>query len=157
MLQRIPAPLYRAGLRFAHAVRKRWWKLRRPQLIGCRVVALDNNGHVLLVRHSYGSGRWSLPGGGVGGTEDPMTAALRELRKETGCTLAGAREVTIVAERLSGARNRLHIVAGRASGELQPDGREVIEAQFFPRDALPGDIVSGLGGHIPAWVERYAG
>jgi 8-oxo-dGTP pyrophosphatase MutT (NUDIX family) len=155
MLQRIPAPLHRAGLQFAHAARKLWWAMRRPQLIGCRVLALDMAGCVLLVRHSYGSGRWSMPGGGVGRNEDPVTAALRELREETGFTLIDARELMVAVEQLSGARNQVHIVAGKASGKLQPDGREVIEARFFPPDGLPEDTASGLARHIPTWIERY--
>jgi len=155
MLRSIPAPLHRAGLKIAHGLRKLWWAMRRPHLVGCRVLALDAAGCVLLVRHSYGSGRWSMPGGGIGRNEDPVTAALRELREETGFTLIDARELMVAVEQLSGARNQVHIVAGQASGELQPDGREVIEARFFPPDGLPDDMASGLADRIPGWVERY--
>ena len=81
MLHLIPAPLHRAGLTLAHAVRIRWWQWRKPLLIGCRVLAFDEAERVLLIRHSYGSGRWMLPGGGVDRGEDPLAAALRELAR----------------------------------------------------------------------------
>ena len=49
MLHLIPAPLHRAGLRLAHAVRRRWWRLARPRLTGVCVVACDDAGRVLGV------------------------------------------------------------------------------------------------------------
>ena len=155
MLQQIPAPLFRVGLRVAHVLRTLWWRVARPQIIGCRVMALDDSGHVLMVRHSYGSGRWSMPGGGVGAREEPLAAALRELREETGCVLVEARELVVLFEDLSGAGNRVHLVAGRVSGEVRADGREVIEARFFPVDALPANTARGLPERIPQWAEQY--
>ncbi|HUB84833.1 MAG TPA: NUDIX domain-containing protein [Rhizomicrobium sp.] len=55
----------------------------RPTALGASVIAQDEQGRVLLVRHSYMPG-WSLPGGGVGRNEPPETAALREMREEVG-------------------------------------------------------------------------
>ena len=66
MFRLIPAPLHRAALVVAHQVRLRWWRIRKPLLLGCRVMAFDDQGRVLLIRHSYGSGRWMLPGGSAG-------------------------------------------------------------------------------------------
>jgi 8-oxo-dGTP pyrophosphatase MutT (NUDIX family) len=55
----------------------------RPTALGASVIAQDNQGRVLLVRHSYMRG-WSLPGGGVGRNEPPEAAAVRELQEEVG-------------------------------------------------------------------------
>ncbi len=46
------------------------------------LIAKDNK--ILLVKSSYGSQRWSLPGGGVDRGESCMSAASRELAEETG-------------------------------------------------------------------------
>lgn len=157
MLHLIPPPLHRAALRLAHGLRKRWWWVRKPRLQGCRVLAIDSAGRVLLIRHSYGSGQWMAPGGGVRRGEAPVAAAVRELREEAGCMLATAVQVAVVVEPMHGARNAVHVIAGRATGQVRPDGREVIEAAFFALDALPGNMPAGLRAELPGWVAAYRG
>lgn len=157
MLHLIPPPLHRAALRLAHGLRKRWWRVRKPRLQGCRVLAIDEAGRVLLIRHSYGSGQWMPPGGGVRRGEAPVAAAVRELREETGCGIEAPAQVAMVVEALHGAGNAVHVIAGRAQGTLKPDGREVIEAAFFALDALPGDLPAGLRAQLPGWVADYWG
>jgi 8-oxo-dGTP pyrophosphatase MutT (NUDIX family) len=153
MLHLIPASLHRQGYRLAHAIRKRWWRIRKPRTCGCRVLAFDAAGRVLLVRHSYGSGNWMAPGGGLGRGEEPLRAAGRELREETGCGLEGAWQLTLVEEPLHGATNVVHVVAGSASGTPVPDGREVVEARFFAPDALPQPMSDMLRRDLPGWLK----
>jgi len=155
MLHLIPAPVHRTALRLAHALRKRWWRVRAPSLRGCRVLALDRTNRVLLVRHSYGSGAWMPPGGGVGAREAPLAAALRELAEETGCRLDRPVEVGLAAERLHGAGNLVHVIAGRTASTPRIDGREIVEVAFFALDALPGHMPAGLGEDIARWVAIY--
>ena len=152
MLHLIPAPLHRAGLRLAHAVRRRWWRLAKVRLRGCRVFAFDPDGQILLIRHSYGSGSWMLPGGGIGRREAPLAAAIRELAEETGCTLAQARCFAVADEPLYGTVNTVHLVSGLAQGKLQCDGREVIEARFFAIEALPAQLSPLLAARFPEWL-----
>ena len=151
-LHLIPAPLHRAGLRLAHGVRRRWWRIRAPRLAGCRIIALDADGRVLLIRHSYGSDTWMPPGGGLGRDEDALGAAVRELREETGCRLQGAHFVELVQEELHGAGNHVHIVGGLTLGLPLADGREVIEAAFFAADALPDALAPKLRAQLPLWI-----
>ena len=140
MLQLIPASLHRLALRAAHGVRRRWWRIARVQLEGCRVLAFDDAGRVLLIRHSYGSGNWLLPGGGIARGEAPLAAAMRELQEETALTLTDPRCLAVVDEPLYGTINRVHLFAGTGAGALRCDGREVIAARFF----APGDWPPGL-------------
>jgi len=157
MLYLIPAPLHRVALRVAHRLRTHWWRVRAPRIAGCRVIALDSEGRVLLVRHSYGSGAWMPPGGGLGAREEPMAAGLRELAEETGCTLDNAVEVTRTVERLHGAGNRVHVIVGRTASAPRIDRREIIEAAFFALDALPEAMPRGLRHDLPGWVAAYRG
>lgn len=152
MFHLIPPGLHRAGLRLAHGVRRRWWRLARIRLEGCRVIARDGAGRVLLIRHSYGSGNWMLPGGGIGRGEAPLAAALRELEEETALTLDDARCLMVIEEPLYGTVNRVHLVAGSAHGEPRCDGREVIEARFFAPDAMPAALSPRLAENLPGWL-----
>jgi 8-oxo-dGTP pyrophosphatase MutT (NUDIX family) len=151
VLHLIPPPAHRTALRLVHALRKRWWMLRRPDLTGCRVLALDEAGRILLVRHSYGSGRWMLPGGGIKRGEDPLAAGVRELREETACEIAEAWLLESVSEDLQGARHTVHVVAGYTLSEPQPDGREILTAAFFAADALPDPLARHLDGPLLRW------
>ena len=137
MLHLIPAPLHRAAYRAAHRLRLVWWRLRKPRIRGCRILAFDAAGRVLLVRHSYGSSRWMLPAGGLGRIEDPVIGAVRELGEETGLRLEAAQLVMKLEEPLSGATNEIHLVTGLANGTLRADSREVVEAEFFTPGAWP--------------------
>lgn len=152
MFRLIPAPLHRLALRLAHALRKRWWRIARPRLRGCRILAFDDEGQVLLVRHSYGSGQWMTPGGGLRRGEAPLAGARRELREETGCALLDPVEVAVADEPLHGTTHAVHLIAGQAGDVLSPDGREVVEARFFATDGLPADMPRYLRARLPGWI-----
>ncbi|MBV1690807.1 NUDIX domain-containing protein [Novosphingobium sp. G106] len=152
MLHLIPKPLHRLAYRLAHAVRRVWWRVARPRVSGCRVLAFDGEGRVLLVRHSYGSGNWMAPGGGLKRGEDPLLAGPRELVEETGCALEGVWRVALVEEPLKGATNVVHVLAGQAAGSPVPDGREVIEVAFFAPEALPLPMSDLLRRDLPGWL-----
>ena len=152
MSRLIPAPLHRLAFRAAHALRKNWWRWRKPLLLGCRVLAFDAEGRVLLIRHSYGSGSWMLPGGGIARGKDPLDAALRELAEETACALDEAVLFAVVDEPLFGTTNRVHLVTGSARGAPLADGREVIAARFFAECALPPDLSQMVGRHLGEWL-----
>ncbi len=76
--------LRNAALRLFMTLRAIW----APTVLGVAALVLDDEGRVLLVRHSYNPG-WRLPGGGVGRGEPPQDAVLRELGEEVG--LSGGR------------------------------------------------------------------
>lgn len=148
----IPPPLHRWLLNIAHRIRVVWWRLAPREPDDCRVVALDDQKRVLLVRHSYGSGEWMLPGGGANRGEDRVATATRELREETGCRLDAPAELP---SGMPDPRKRRFIVVGRASGTLRIDGREIVEARFFALDALPARANSRLAERLARWVGLY--
>jgi ADP-ribose pyrophosphatase YjhB (NUDIX family) len=137
----IPAPLHRWLYRVAYRVRARWRRFVRHESLGVSVIARDGDERILLVRHSYGSGRWALPGGGRGRREDPEACARREMREELDCALIDLAFFEVSHRKVHGASDRSHVFTARIEGEPQPDGREIIEAGWFALDALPADIV----------------
>jgi 8-oxo-dGTP pyrophosphatase MutT (NUDIX family) len=155
MLHLIPASLHRRLYRLAYWARSLWWRTLRPTVRGCRIVALDDEGRVLLIRQSYGSNAWVTPGGSMGRGEDPVVCAGRELAEETGCALAAPRKVAQLLERPLGAYNIVHVVVGRASGSVEPDHREVDEAGWFALDALPAEVSSATAAGLRGWIDAY--
>jgi 8-oxo-dGTP pyrophosphatase MutT (NUDIX family) len=157
MLHLIPAPLHRLGLRVAHDLRKRWRRIVKPKTAGVSVIGVDAQGRVFLVRHSYGSGLWSLPGGGLGYDEDPRACAHREIGEELGCTLADLVLAAQFDETLYGAPHRAYVFTAHFVGEPRPDGREVIDSGWFALDALPAELVSFAGYRLRlAFAEHYS-
>lgn len=152
MLHLIPRPLHVAALRTAHSIRSIWWRLTSGVVTGCRVLVIDEDERVLLIRHSYGSQRWMMPGGGVKRGEDVLIAAQREVREEVALTLAPVVMVDFSDEPLGSSRNHIHLVAGWTSGAPVPDGREIKDARFYALVELPDDIAGQLAGRIPGWV-----
>ena len=142
MLYLIPRPLHRAALQVAHALRKRWWRIRKPQLTGVIIIALDPAGRILLVRHSYGAGLWTFPGGGLRRGEDPAAAAAREFAEELSCPPGKLDLLGIHNGTLHGAPWRIHVFTGLLTATPCADGREITEAQFFTRNRLPDDTGS---------------
>jgi ADP-ribose pyrophosphatase YjhB (NUDIX family) len=112
----------------------------RPQLsLGVRLLALDDDGRVFLVRHSYLPGL-HMPGGAVDADETCRAAAEREAQEEGGLELAGPSELFHVYS--SGGRG--HVVLYVARGARQPrparPSLEIVAARFHALDALPEGV-----------------
>ncbi len=116
----------------------------RP-LVGVGAVVL-RPGEVLLVRRGNppNAGQWSIPGGAQELGETAEAAARRELLEETGLVVG---PLTLVANVDSihpdaDGRIRFHYTildfTGRWQGGHPAPGGDVIDAAFFPFEALPG-------------------
>lgn len=152
MLRLIPAPLHRLAYRAASQLRAHWRRWAKPKLSGTRVIAFDDGGRIAFVRLSYGSAGWSLPGGGLGRREDPLSAGRREFREETGCELTDPAMLGVSEETSHGAPNRVHWIGGRAVGHAAGDQREVLEVGWFAPHALPDEMSARLRAALPAWI-----
>lgn len=127
--------------RLLYRLRRLWIALRRPLSVGVRVLALDPQGRVLLVRHSYMPG-WYLPGGTVDRGEKVAAAARRELAEETGLdTVPVLRLMGLYGRFSGGASDHVAVfVAEGVEGAPRADGLEILEAQFFPLGTLPAEL-----------------
>jgi len=150
MLHLIPAPLHRQLYRLAYRARQLWWRVRAPRGSGVAVVAFDEQGRVLLARHSYGPPIWTLPGGGMARGEDPQQAAIREMKEELGCGLADLTAIDAGEEPIAGSHNTRHIIVARLVGEPVPDMREVVAVAFVD----PKDLPEHCGRRSRAWLAQ---
>ncbi|MEL6237831.1 MAG: NUDIX domain-containing protein [Pseudomonadota bacterium] len=150
----IPAPIHRAALPIAHALRHHWRRWRGKPLQGCSVVITNPLGDVLLLRHSYGPSQWALPGGGIQTGEDPEAAARREIKEELGLILARVEPLGTHQETISGAPHTAYLFTAIVDARPAPDGREVIEARFFPSHSLPQPLGELTRTRIDIWRKR---
>lgn len=116
-----------------------WFRLTRGLTLGVRAAVLDDAGRVFLVRHSYVPG-WHLPGGGVEAGETLDEALAKELMEEGHITLTGPASLHGVFHNTS-VTDRDHVAVFvvrdfAVAGPRLPD-REILEAGFFPLNALP--------------------
>lgn len=129
-------------LKLAYPLVRVVWAVWNPYMRTIRVVVRHGD-DVLLIRHTYGTQAWGVPGGGMKKDEDPVEAAIRETREETGLEIADA---TLIPgnpfTQVPHDRGELWVVAGTAATrEYQIDGVEIAEAQWFATDSLPDDML----------------
>lgn len=157
MLRLMPAGIHRSALRLAHALRRRWWAMRMQEIEGIAILAFDLRGQLLVVRHSYDNGDWSLPTGGMARGEMPEDAARRELFEETACKPNAMQEVGVDIGTLHGAPHRVHVFATKVSEIPRADGREVVEARFFPTHSLPEPLGEATRRRLEMWKAAQVG
>ncbi|WP_240782089.1 NUDIX domain-containing protein [Qipengyuania sediminis] len=121
------------------------------------MIACDLEGRILMVRLSYARAGWSLPGGGAHRGESMAQAAARELVEETGCTAIGVRTVGILQEVISGSPHTAHVFACVTEDHPRADGREVVEARFFPPHSLPHPMTARTEARLALWRDAPAG
>jgi ADP-ribose pyrophosphatase YjhB (NUDIX family) len=96
------------------------------------VVLIEKEETVLLGkrRGGFGAGKWGLPQGYIEFGEDFLTAAIREVKEETGLDVEIRSIINVVSNLLSPGLHTLAIVlaAGVAGGELRAgDDLETLE------------------------------
>ncbi len=136
--------MYRFLYTIVFIVFRTYWFLFRPHTYGGKVLIEDaETGSYLFVRHGYGSQKWSLPGGGKKHDEENTVATvIREAQEETSLELRDVRLVgsyETTEEYKHDHVDCYHALAIDPS-TLKIDGREIIEAKWFPRTALPIEV-----------------
>lgn len=118
--------------------------------LGVRIIVLDTERKVLLVRHGYVSG-WHLPGGGVEKNETAEDTVHKELLEETGLKVTGRIELLAVyANRNASKRDHVLLYScpqWQQHIEFKPN-REIVEIGFFDFGALPAETTKATRARL---------
>lgn len=115
--------------------------------------AVRRGDEILLIQRKFPPmvGAWALPGGFVERDEDPMDAALRELKEETGMDGSNAKLLMVMGDPQRDPRK--HIVS--IVYEIQVDehqqpvaGDDAADARFWPIETLLSGEVEFAGDHL---------
>ena len=117
-----------------------WSRLSRGMTLGVRGIAVDADGRVLLVKHTYLEGWW-LPGGGVDRGETLIQAVTREMREETGMTAKSTPRLLSIHSNekfFPGDHVAIFLIEAFEMGPRNSQG-EIAEIGWFNPDDLPED------------------
>jgi 8-oxo-dGTP diphosphatase len=117
--------------------RLRWffqWLVNPKFLIGVAAVILDEQGRILLFKHTYrGRHPWGLPSGWLKRNENPAQAIEREVYEESRLKICLLRPLAALHSR--SARVDIIYLAAAEGGKFQPSA-EVSQARYFSIEEL---------------------
>lgn len=114
-----------------------------PAAFGANAVVEDDEGNVLLVRHTYLPG-WHLPGGGVNPGEPAAEAIIRELKEEIGLIESDPPELMgVFTRKLVWIGNVIALYRVRNAKFKFKRNVEIIEMKFVDPKNLPDGIAPG--------------
>lgn len=121
--------------------------------LGVRAITTDDQGRILLVKHTYLHGWW-LPGGGVDRGETTHKAVVRELREEAGViTTSEPRLLSLHSNErfFPGDHVAVFHIDRFEVGERTSHG-EIAEIGWFAPDALPDDTTKATRARIAEFM-----
>ena len=112
------------------------------------VVPVDDQDRVLLVgqyRYTLDQYSWEIPEGGAPFAEEPLEAARRELKEETGYTAGRWQEIlrAHLSNSVSDEEAICYLAADLRPGEAAPDGTELLQTRWVPFDTALEMIQQG--------------
>lgn len=140
-------------LRVANAVRRIVWRIFGPRTVGVRGLVSDGEGKVLLVRHSYGTDAWHLPGGGVKRRESLEAALHRELREEVGIEVTGpVRLLGTYSNLREGKSDHVSVFVVDHWRRHDHNAAEIAGTGFFTAEHPPSTATPGTRRRLSEWI-----
>jgi ADP-ribose pyrophosphatase YjhB (NUDIX family) len=111
-------------------------RLTQPKFnAGVSALVFDEQGRVLLFKHTYRKFEWGIPGGGLEYREQPADAMLREFFEETGMRIEIEKLLKVVSAREFPHLGIVYLCKIK-SGEFKPS-HEISEMRYFDVNDLP--------------------
>ncbi len=112
------------------------------------IIALDDNDNTWLVgqqRYTLGEYSWELPMGGAPLDEEPLAAAKRELKEETGMTANHWEEVMRLhtSNSITDEVGLVYVATGLTQGDPQTEEMEELAVRSLPLDAAVHMVLKG--------------
>ena len=134
-----------------YQLRLAYRRIVNPLTLGVRCIVVRDDGHVLLVRHTYLPG-WYLPGGGVDRGESLEAAIARELMEEVGVT-PRERPALFHAYSNFSEHKSDHVVVFviKSFDMVSAPNREIAEHGFFDPASPPEAISKATLRRLAEW------
>lgn len=121
-----------------------------PHIHPCIIVLVRHGEEVLLIRNAnWNTGRFSLVAGFLDFGESLEECVQREVREEAGIEIGNIRYVGSQCWPFP-SQQMIGFLADYSSGEVRPDGVEVVEAEWFNEGNLP--MSPGGKRSIARWI-----
>jgi ADP-ribose pyrophosphatase YjhB (NUDIX family) len=129
-------------------------RFSRGATLGVRGLALDDEGRVLLVEHTYIPG-WHLPGGGVERGETAEQAMAKEMVEEAGLQIIGRPRLLSIHDnrRAFPGDHVLFYRINEWSPVTATSRGEIAQVGFFPPNALPEGTTRATRNRIKEALE----
>ena len=121
---------------------KIYWSVFKPKSLGSAVI-IQADDEILLVKNSYGSLKWALPGGFVKSNESPEEAAKREVYEEVGVRLSNLSRVGSFQRNFFGRKDTVWVFKSLAATKyIKSENLEIQETNWAKIGSLPGNLSS---------------
>ena len=143
------------GMRFFYTCKNIFDYFFTRQTFGARILLIKDD-RVLLVKHSYQPG-WYTIGGGIEKGESPLVAIKREIKEEVGVTLLNSPVIFSVYYSTFQQRDN-YIVLYLSSDFLEEPSSspEIAEKKWFSLNDLPADVTSVTKRRIDEYLRKRA-
>lgn len=137
--------------RIANPIRKLYWLVTKTKTRGVKCL-IKNGEKFLLIRNSYGSGRWTIPGGGFKGQETEVEAVCREVKEEVGIFIKDPILLGVYEHHKEGRNDKISCFLKEIrDNKYKIDPIEISEANWF----LPGEIPNIHSFALDKALEMY--
>ncbi len=118
---------------WVHVLAMRMYRAKFRAAVAAMI--FDEQGRILLFKHTYRKFEWGIPAGGLEYNEQPADAIVREFFEETGMELQVER--MLLAESSREDRNISLIYLCKIAGGTFKESHEISEMKYFEVDDLP--------------------